>query len=86
MPLPEPQLPDISERLRSEAFAAVDWDGETMKQWDKIRALCAERDGSDLPRLMFECLIETLAELMVEGADEIDALRLRLNQQEQNRS
>lgn len=50
-----------------------------MKRWDDIRHKCETLRGSDLPRLMFESLIENLAELMVEGASEID--RLRLNQQ-----
>jgi len=65
-------MTDIVERLRLEAADAADWNGGTMKQWDKIRALCAERDGSDLPRLMFESLIDSLVDLMIEGADEIE--------------
>lgn len=68
-------MPDIAKKLRAEAAEATNWHGETMKQWDKIRALCAERDGSDLPRLMFEGLIDSLAELMVDGAVEIERLR-----------
>ena len=69
-------MSDIVKRLREQAFDATNWHGETMKQWDKIRALCAERDGSDLPRLMFEGLVESLAALMIEGADEIDKFRV----------
>jgi hypothetical protein len=65
---------DLKERLRIEAAAAIDWNGETMKQCDKIRQLCAKRDGSDLPRLMFEQLIEGLAECMTEAAARIEAL------------
>jgi hypothetical protein len=64
----------IADRLRKEAAEATDWHGETMKQWDKIRSLCAERDGSDLPRLMFEGLIESLADAMLGAASEIDRL------------
>jgi len=67
--------PDIVERLRATAFDAVDWNGTTMKQWDTIRHKCETLKGSDLPRLMFESLIEGLVELMVEAADEIDRLR-----------
>lgn len=72
-------MSDIAARLRKEAAEATDWHGETMKQWDKIRSLCAERDGSDLPRLMFEGLIESLAELMVEGAKEIERLTVAVS-------
>ena len=68
-------MADIAKKLRAEALDAMNWHGETMKQWDKIRAECAKRDGSDLPRLMFESLIESLAELMLDGANEIDKLR-----------
>lgn len=69
---------DIVERLRAEAAEVVDWNGETMKTWDKIRSLCAERDGSDLPRLMFEGIAERLAENMTEAADEIASLRAQI--------
>lgn len=68
----------IAERLRSTAAEMIDFHGETMKEWDKIRALCAKRDGSDLPRLMFEGLLESFSELMVEAADEIARLRTPL--------
>jgi hypothetical protein len=68
-------MTDIVERLRAEAFDAVNWDGETMKQWDKIRKQAETLPGSDLPRLMFQGLIESLAELMVESACEIERLR-----------
>jgi deoxyribodipyrimidine photolyase-like uncharacterized protein len=68
-------MTDIVERLRAEAFDAVNWDGETMKQWDKIRKQAETLPGSDLPRLMFQGLIESLAELMVESACEIECLR-----------
>jgi hypothetical protein len=46
-----------------------------MKQWDKIRKQAETLPGSDLPRLMFQGLIESLAELMVESACEIECLR-----------
>lgn len=68
-------MTDIVKRLRSEAADVIDWHGQTMKRWDEIRAACLKYRGSDLPRLMFESLVESLAELMVEGADEIDRLR-----------
>jgi hypothetical protein len=68
-------MTDIVERLRSEAADVIDRNGKTMKQWDEIRHRCETLKGSDLPRLMFESLVESLAELMVEGADEIDRLR-----------
>jgi hypothetical protein len=64
----------LSDRLRREAFDAVDWNGETMKQWDKIRHACETLPGSDLPRLMFENLVEHLAELITESANEIDRI------------
>jgi hypothetical protein len=34
----------------------------TMSHWDEIRAQCLRYKGSDLPRLNFESLIETIAE------------------------
>lgn len=66
---------DIVERMTIQAADGVDFHGETMKQWDNIRELCAKRDGSDLPRLMFEGLIESFADLLTEGAAEITKLR-----------
>lgn len=68
-------MSDILERLRAEAADVIDWDGRTMKRWDEIRGKCETHKGSDLPRLMFEGLVESLAELMTEAADEIERLR-----------
>jgi hypothetical protein len=66
---------DILERLRKQANDVADWHGQTMKEWDKIRATVEAYKGSDLPRLMFEGLVESLAELMHEGANEIEKQR-----------
>jgi hypothetical protein len=63
---------DTIGRLRKQAADVIDWHGQTMKEWDKIRATVEAHKGSDLPRLMFEGLVESLAELMSEGADEIE--------------
>lgn len=71
-------MTDIVERLRSEAADVTNFHGATMRRWDEIRATVEKHKGSDLPRLMFESLVESLAELMVEGADEIDRLRAGL--------
>lgn len=60
------------------AADAIDFNGDTMREWDKIRALCAKRDGSDLPRLMFEGLIDGFADLLNEQSAEIESLRLQL--------
>lgn len=68
-------MSELSDRMRREAFDAVDFNGETMKQWDKIRKAAEDLPGSDLPRLMFESLIENLAELLKDGADQIDVLQ-----------
>jgi hypothetical protein len=69
------EAPDILERLRKQAADIIDWHGQTMKEWDKIRGVVETHKGSDLPRLMFEGLVESLAELMTEGADEIEKQR-----------
>ena len=71
-----PQTPPKSElisRLRSTAADMDDFDGKTMKVWDEIRAKCLTHRGSDLPRLMFEALLEGFSELMVEAADALTA-------------
>jgi len=61
-------------RLRSTAADMIDFDGRTMKEWDHIRAKCEKHKGSDLPRLMFEALIESFSELMTEAADVLDRM------------
>ena len=65
-------MTDLAQRLRDKANDLYSWHGDTMKLWDEIRSLCAKRDGSDLPRLMFEQIIEDHADLMVEAADALD--------------
>lgn len=70
-------MSELAARIRTAAADATDWHGETMKQWDKIRRTVETHKGSDLPRLMFEALVESLAELMTEGADEIERLASR---------
>lgn len=40
----------------------TDSKSKTMSHWDEIRAQCLSYKGSDLPRLNFESLIETIAE------------------------
>lgn len=61
-------------RLRSTAADMVDFHGKTMKDWDEIRGKVETLKGSDLPRLMFEALIESFAELMTEAADALDGV------------
>ena len=68
-------MADLVEKLREKASDAVDWHGATMKRWDEIRGTVEIRKGSDLPRLMFEDLMEDFAELLNEAANEIEDLR-----------
>ena len=68
-------MTDIVERLRSQSADATDWNGKVMKDWDNIRRIVETHKGSDLPRLMFESLIESFAELMDAASDEIERLR-----------
>lgn len=63
---------DLAQRMRLKAADLYDWHGETMKLWDQIRHAVETQKGSDLPRLMFEQLMEDLAELLQAGADALD--------------
>jgi hypothetical protein len=65
-------MTDLAQRLREKANDLYKWDGETMKLWDRIRHEVETSKGSDLPRLMFEQLMEDLAELLQAGADALD--------------
>lgn len=67
-----PMTDDLAQRLREKANDLYSFHGETMKRWDEIRLQCAKRDGGDLPRLMFEQIIEDHADLMIEAADALD--------------
>jgi hypothetical protein len=60
---------DLVNRLRSTAADIVDFHGKTMREWDEIRHAVETNGGSDMPRLMFEDLVEGFSELMVEAAD-----------------
>lgn len=40
----------------------LDPKSKTMSHWDQVRGQCENYKGSDLPRLNFESLIETIAE------------------------
>lgn len=67
-------MADLAQRLRDKANDLYDTNGETMKLWDKIRHEVETKPGSDLPRMMFEGLIEDLAELLQLGADALDGV------------
>jgi hypothetical protein len=73
-------MSELVRRLRKQASDAIDWDGETLKRWDEIRGMIETRKGSDLPRLMFEGLIENLTELIIEAAARIEALETALRE------
>lgn len=62
-------MSDLEQRLRAMASDFYDVNGPTMKKWDEIRAICAKRDGGDLPRLMFEQIIEDAADLLIEASE-----------------
>lgn len=62
-------MSDLEQRLRAKANDLYSNDGETMKQWDKIRHAVETCKGSDMPRVMFEQIIEELADLLIEAAD-----------------
>src|SRR5690348_1243909 len=64
-------MTDLAQRLRDKANDLYNTRGETMKRWDEIRQQCAKNDGSDLPRLMFEQIIDDHADLMIEAADAV---------------
>lgn len=66
---------ELAQRLRSQANDMLDPKGKTMDHWDEIRAKLLSKHSSarsDLPRLMFESLLEDWAELMVEAAESLD--------------
>ncbi len=65
-------MTDLAQRMRLKAADLYSTDGETMKLWDRIRREVETKKGSDLPRLMFEQLMEDLAELLQAGADALD--------------
>lgn len=67
-------MEDIAQRLRNKANDLYDTNGEAMKLWDKIRREVETKRGSDLPRMMFEGLLEDVAELLQAGADALDGL------------
>lgn len=69
---------DIVERLRKTAADAIAWEGETMKRWDNIRAMLMDGNTGDLPRLIFESIMDGHAEEMQEAATTIEALRAQL--------
>lgn len=66
-------MSDVARRLRHTAADLYDSKGETMKRWDEIRDQVERLRGSDLPRRIFESMIETWADLMIEAADALDA-------------
>ena len=68
-------MSDLAQRLRDKANDLYSSKGETMKRWDEIRHQVESLKGSDLPRLNFESLIEELADLLVEAAEVIAALK-----------
>ena len=70
---------DIVERLRATAADAIAWEGETMKRWDNIRAMLMHGDKGDLPRLIFESIMDGHAEEMQEAATTIETLRAQLS-------
>lgn len=65
-------MADLADRLRSTANDMIDPKGKVMDRWDAIRGTVETHKGSDLPRLMFESLMEDFAELMKEAAETID--------------
>ncbi|TXG96553.1 MAG: hypothetical protein E6R08_09110 [Nevskiaceae bacterium] len=70
-------MEDIAQKLRDKANDLYSVNGETMKKWDDIRKLVETRKGSDMPRMMFEDIIEELADLLVEAAEAIDPSHVR---------
>lgn len=65
-------MPDVigfCKELQALAADMVDTDGETMKHWDQIRGQVERLKGSDLPRLNFEGLMETLSDKIREAAE-----------------
>lgn len=68
-------MPDVIEfckELQALAADMVNHQGETMKQWDQIRDQVQRLPGSDLPRLNFEGLMETLSDKIKEAAELLD--------------
>lgn len=69
---------DIAERLRAMSADAKDWNGTVLKAWDRIRQTVESHKGGDLPRLMFESLIEDFTDLCDAASDVIEAQRSSL--------
>jgi hypothetical protein len=65
-------MTDLEQRLRDKANDFYKWDGETMKQWDRIRHAIETKKGSDVPRMMFEEIIEEAADLFIEAAEALN--------------
>lgn len=63
---------NLSQKLRNKANDLYRVDGETMKKWDEIRKMVETMKGSDMPRMMFEDIIEELADLMIDAANAIE--------------
>jgi hypothetical protein len=63
---------DLEQRLRAKANDFYKRDGDTMKQWDQIRHAVETQKGSELPRMMFEQIIEEAADLLNEAAEALN--------------
>ena len=59
----------LVKELQALADDMVDPKGKTMDQWDNIRNLVETHEGSDLPRLVFEDLMESISEKIREAAE-----------------
>lgn len=68
----------VSEELRAMAADLVNQHGRAMEAWDRIRRQVETIKGSDLPRMSFESLLESFADLMNSGADEIVRITMQL--------
>lgn len=65
-------MTDLAQRLRCKADDLYRTNGEAMKMWDQIRA-GIEANRGDEPRRTFEFFLEELADLLLAGADALDA-------------
>lgn len=58
-------------------------DSETMKRWDGLRATLKQTPGGDYPRLIFESIIDAIAEDCTEAARLLRALQKRVKEGEE---
>jgi len=71
-------MAELETELRLLAADLVNPKGKAMDRWDQIRHQVETHEGSDLPRMNFEGLMDDLADKFIEAANALRQARIDL--------